>query len=155
MDCTAKDDFLRVTCRLQQQPNSGNMVRISSTGSSPSSQMPESTTPYGLKVDPYTLNPGSPYGEVQRPHTTHLSPPQVTSTMMNNGNEGSNRYRKSGYQNRNGKNGFHHSGPGENYLPSFNSAYDHSNGLVSLILMDFCQSISCSKHLFVIFTELF
>ena len=77
--------------------------------SSPQHQLPESTTHsiYGLKVDPYTLDPGSPFDNNnglgsggsdssghQRPHTTHVSPPAVVTSTMG-------RYRKSFNQRKN------------------------------------------------------
>lgn len=105
------------------------MTTNNGPGTSPN-QLPESTTAhFGLKVDPYTLDPGSPpfidpiTGEVaQRPHTTHVSPPAVvTSSMMDNGN-GSGRYRKSQYKlnsnklsNPNGPNNGNNPGLGSGY----------------------------------------
>lgn len=100
--------------RLQAPPSGGpppGPLRVSTNGPGTSpNQLPESTTAhFGLKVEPYSLDPGSPpfidpiTGEVaQRPHTTHVSPPAVvTSSMMGNpvgqGN-GSGRYRKSSYK---------------------------------------------------------
>ncbi|CAG7821753.1 unnamed protein product [Allacma fusca] len=91
--------------RLQQpsmrQENNNNPRHLSS----PQHQLPESTTSlYGLKVDPYTLDPDSPpfdnqngmgpNSDIQRPHTTHVSPPAVVTSTMG-------RYRKSFNQRKN------------------------------------------------------
>ncbi|XP_035712823.1 ichor isoform X1 [Folsomia candida] len=122
-----------------QQPIPGQLLRISGGPNTSPSQMPESTTHhhYGLKVDPYTLDhPGSPTyidpitGEVtQRPHTTHVSPPVVTSTMMSNG---SSKYRKQYKLSSNNKGssptssgGSYHDGS-NNFISQFGpNSYDH------------------------------
>lgn len=98
------DVYVSFLYRLQAPP-SGGPLRVNTNGPSTSpNQQPESTTHFGLKIEPYTLDPGSPpfidpiTGEVaQRPHTTHVSPPAVvTSSMIPVGpGSGSGRYRKS------------------------------------------------------------
>ncbi|CAL8107228.1 unnamed protein product [Orchesella dallaii] len=147
-----------------QAPTSGGpqslRVNTNGPGTSPN-QLPESTTAhFGLKVDPYTLDPGSPpfidpiTGEVaQRPHTTHVSPPAVvTSSMMGNMGSGSGRYRKSSYKlsnkssnnsanNNNSNNpnmsngGYHHGGDANGFLAAFGSPtstpFDPSNHGIS------------------------
>lgn len=130
--------YLSFHFRLQQ-PIPGQLLRISGGPNTSPSQMPESTTHhhYGLKVDPYTLDhPGSPTyidpitGEVtQRPHTTHVSPPVVTSTMMSNG---SSKYRKQYKLSSNNKGssptssgGSYHDGS-NNFISQFGpNSYDH------------------------------
>lgn len=105
------DVYVSLIYRLQAPPSGGTptgQLRISTNGPGTSpNQLPESTTAhFGLKVEPYTLDPGSPpfidpiTGEVaQRPHTTHVSPPAVvTSSMMGGPGNGSGRYRKSSYK---------------------------------------------------------
>ncbi|ODN05778.1 putative zinc finger protein [Orchesella cincta] len=145
--------------RLQAPTSGPQSLRVNTNGPGTSpNQLPESTTAhFGLKVDPYTLDPGSPpfidpiTGEVaQRPHTTHVSPPAVvTSSMM--GSMGSNRYRKSyklsskssnnSSANNNSNNpnmnngGYHHGGDANGFLAAFgsptSSPFDPSNHGIS------------------------
>lgn len=150
------DVYLSLIYRLQAPPAGGQPpgpLRVSTNGPGTSpNQLPESTTAhFGLKVEPYSLDPSSPpfidpiTGEVaQRPHTTHVSPPAVVTSSMIGPGSGSGRYKKS-YKlttkssNNSGSNGnpnnnqnmsnggYGHHGPGSADTNSFLTAFGSPN----------------------------